>query len=102
MAVALPPTALIRCSVSSALARSAMMICAPSSAKRTADAYPMPDAAPDITAVLPWCFLLIPRSLHFLAARLLAWNGFAGEALCGGRVQPPKRDPIAPIHFPLI
>jgi hypothetical protein len=45
-----------------------MTICAPSSAKRTAEACPMPDAAPEITAVFPWCFLLIPRSLHFLAA----------------------------------
>jgi len=44
---------------------------APSSANRTADAWPMPDAAPEITAVLPSCLFFID-CLPFLAARLCA------------------------------
>src|SRR6516162_9454425 len=80
-ATALPPAALTACSVSSALARSAITICAPSSARRTADACPMPDAAPEITAILPWCLLLIPRNLHCSARDCFAQNGFAGEGL---------------------
>ncbi len=50
-ALAFPPMSLINRNVSSALLRSAMISWAPSSPSRTADACPIPDAAPDTTAV---------------------------------------------------
>src|SRR5271155_2961301 len=60
-AVAFPPAPAINCSVFSALWRSAMTIRAPSSANRSADAWPMPEAAPEITTVFPSCRLVILR-----------------------------------------